>query len=115
MKLDLEGVAKAAYVGFLLIMWAVLDKVGIHDQVLVMTIQGLIAAIVGWHGINRLPGYQRAAEPLVSVATLGGYQPVAGPIGEPPAPRATVTNTFTMPAAAARASDIPAAPSGANP
>ncbi|KVN08200.1 hypothetical protein WT09_30725 [Burkholderia stagnalis] len=104
MNLNLEGVAKAAYVGFLLIMWAVLDKVGIHDPVLILTIQGLIAAIVGWHGVNQLPGYRRAAEPLASVATLG----------EPPAPRAAVTNAFTMPAAA-RATDIPAPPPGANP
>ncbi|AOJ62504.1 hypothetical protein WJ32_08555 [Burkholderia ubonensis] len=76
MKLDLEGVAKAAYVGFLLIMWAVLDKVGIHDQVLVLTIQGLIAAIVGWHGINQLPGYRRA----------GPDAPALPPIRQAPPP-----------------------------
>ncbi|RQZ08888.1 hypothetical protein DF105_00865 [Burkholderia stagnalis] len=100
MNLNPEGVAKAVYVGFLLIMWAALDKVGIHDAALVLAIQGLIAAIVGWHGVNQLPGYRHPPEPRMAVATLGGYQPVDGPLGDPPVPRAAVTNTFVVPATA---------------
>jgi hypothetical protein len=61
MNLDLEGVAKTVYVGFLLILWAVLVKLGIRDEVLIDVIKGLIGVIVGWHGLNRLPGYRRAA------------------------------------------------------
>ncbi|PFH13056.1 hypothetical protein [Burkholderia sp. JKS000303] len=89
MKLNLEGVAKAVYVGFLLILWAVLIKLDIRDDTLIDVIKALIGVVVGWHGINEWGGYRRAAQPLVGVATLGGYQPVDGPLGDPPAPRAT--------------------------
>jgi len=64
---------------------AALIKLGINDTTLIDVIKALIGVIVGWHGINEWGGARRAAQPVVGVATLGGYQPVAGPLGNPPA------------------------------
>ncbi|WP_124669133.1 hypothetical protein [Burkholderia seminalis] len=115
MNLNPEGVAKAVYVGFLLILWAALIKLGVNDSTLIDAIKALIGVIVGWHGINEWGGVRRAAQPVMGVATVGGYQPVAGPMGDPPAPRAAVTNNFTVQPGAARAPEVPAAPPGAQP
>ncbi|MBY4799886.1 hypothetical protein K6W78_07705 [Burkholderia cepacia] len=115
MNLNPEGVAKAVYVGFLLILWAALIKLGINDSTLIDVIKALIGVIVGWHGINEWGGVRRSAQPVVGVATLGGYQPADVPLGDPPAPRATVTNNVTMPPSAARAPEVPATPPGAQP
>ncbi|KVG33883.1 hypothetical protein [Burkholderia diffusa] len=113
MNLNLEGVAKAVYVGFLLILWAVLIKLGIRDDVLIDVIKALIGVVVGWHGINEWGGVRRAAQPRVGVATLGGYQPDDGPRGDPPVPRAVVTNFTVSAPAGVRAADIHAPPPGA--
>lgn len=70
MNLNLEGVAKAVYVGFLLILWAVLIRLGISDAVLIDFIKALIGVVVGWHGINEWGGTRRAAAPLTAPDTL---------------------------------------------
>lgn len=85
MNLNPEGVAKAVYVGFLLILWAALIKLGINDSTLIDVIKALIGVIVGWHGINEWGGVRRAAQPVMGVATLGAYQPVSAPLDNPPA------------------------------
>ncbi|PFH29159.1 hypothetical protein [Burkholderia sp. JKS000303] len=90
MNLNLEGVAKAVYVGFLLILWAVLIKLGIRDDTLIDVIKALIGVVVGWHGINEWGGYRRAAAPLS--ATPDTLPPVreAPPPMPPVAPAAPV-------------------------
>jgi hypothetical protein len=66
MQLNLEGVAKAFYVGFLLVMWAVLDRLGINDPVLIKAIQAVGLSILGWHGINNWPGYKNAGNAAIA-------------------------------------------------
>lgn len=83
MNLNLEGVAKAAYVGFLLIMWAALIKLGINDPMLIDFIKALIGVVVGWHGINQWGTPRRGA-------TLNTFPPVRQ---VPPAMPSVATST----------------------
>jgi hypothetical protein len=82
MQLNLEGVAKAFYIGFLLVMWAVLDKMGINDPLLFKAIQAVGLSILGWHGINNWPGYKNAGNAAIAqlAALLQPATPAVPPV-----------------------------------
>jgi hypothetical protein len=88
MQINLEYVAKAIYVGFLLVMWAVLDKIGINDMKLIGTIWALIGTILGWHGLNNPPGANGAAnQALAQIVAMLKPAPAPAVPTVPPSPQ----------------------------
>lgn len=70
MNLDLEAVAKAVYVGLLLLFVAALDRLQINDPVLRNTALGLIGTIGVWHGVMKATGASSAVQTLQQVLAL---------------------------------------------
>ena len=70
MNLDLEAVAKAIYVGLLLLFLAAMDKLQINDPVLRNAAFGLIGTITTWHGVMKFTGANSAVQTLQQMLTL---------------------------------------------
>jgi hypothetical protein len=78
MNLDQEAVAKAVYVGLLLLFIAACDLLHVNDTILRNTAFGLIGTIATWHGVMKFTGANNLANQTLQQVLAMLQPPVSG-------------------------------------